>query len=321
MDESNLNAPQDARKSILDPTALNIRVEDYTNPLSFNTPKPPSSRMGSQHTQRIFTTKGKVVFGMEVKRDKLVTTSPKSAGSCEMSQNSYLPCSSFLRSPTNSKRSATPVLSNLFFEYKNKQFDADLKKKKQTQQSVEMYKQLQQAGGQQAWKEQVRKSREVEIIYDEEKEEKSKELRTTLLQSPDKQIESSKPNMRQIKVQMFKNLEEQKTITFTSKTPIKLVYTPIAPEKWILDGKEPTREFISTNFELYGDIGLFLTYREKWYKTNILNELPYYAKVKEVTVLACTWNVNQCVYPREKIDRWTRWNTQNCCWRLSIERT
>ncbi|ELP93284.1 hypothetical protein EIN_056590, partial [Entamoeba invadens IP1] len=107
------------------------------------------------------------------------------------------------------------------------------------------------------------------------------------------------------KRQVFPLCQPTKKRTFNSKTQLTDVFKPLAPPSWITDGEEPTRELLANNIELYSDIYFFLTNPKRWRKDVMYRELPYYARIQQIKVLACTWNVNQGVYTRDEVDRWT----------------
>ncbi|BFU21533.1 inositol polyphosphate-5-phosphatase, putative [Entamoeba histolytica HM-1:IMSS-B] len=106
-------------------------------------------------------------------------------------------------------------------------------------------------------------------------------------------------------VPMFKSQMKITKLPFTKFTPKTTEFQPIAPMSWILEGKEPTREEISSNIELYSDMTTFISNKDLWRKNNLLDHLSYYADSERISVLACTWNVNQCVFSRGEIDRLT----------------
>ncbi|ELP87748.1 type II inositol-1,4,5-trisphosphate 5-phosphatase precursor, putative [Entamoeba invadens IP1] len=93
---------------------------------------------------------------------------------------------------------------------------------------------------------------------------------------------------------------------FSIRTPVANTFNPRAPTSWILDGNEPSREYLAENYPLFCDIISFDTNPVNWKRENKLEQLPFYAKARRVKVLMCTWNVNQGVFSREEIDKWTQ---------------
>ena len=92
---------------------------------------------------------------------------------------------------------------------------------------------------------------------------------------------------------------------FKSSTTLVTEFNPIQPQSWILENKEPTREEIGNDLDLYGDISKFAHSRKEWKKENLLYHLPYYGQAKQINILTCTWNVNQCIFSPEEVDEWT----------------
>ncbi|ELP92713.1 synaptojanin, putative [Entamoeba invadens IP1] len=97
----------------------------------------------------------------------------------------------------------------------------------------------------------------------------------------------------------------QRELDFTIETQ-NTFFNPIAPKRWIESEHEPSREYIASNMVLYNDITSYFTDKEMWLKTNMLNNLPYYATAKRIKVLMCTWNVNQCVFNIDEVNKWTQ---------------
>lgn len=91
---------------------------------------------------------------------------------------------------------------------------------------------------------------------------------------------------------------------FSIETPKQEQFVPIVPSGW-LEGRKPDRSEISTNTQLYADMRSYQEDSVNWRQANELEYLPFYANAERISVLTCTWNVNQGVFSREEIDRWT----------------
>ncbi|KAL7716232.1 Inositol polyphosphate 5-phosphatase [Entamoeba marina] len=105
--------------------------------------------------------------------------------------------------------------------------------------------------------------------------------------------------------QIISSTASNNKCSFTKSTPLLEEFVPLAPSSWIEKGISPTKEHFANDLKLYEDVLSFSDNKDKWKQKSLLNYLPFYAQPKEVTVLACTWNVNQCVFTREEVDRWT----------------
>ncbi|KAL7713818.1 hypothetical protein QTN25_008550 [Entamoeba marina] len=101
------------------------------------------------------------------------------------------------------------------------------------------------------------------------------------------------------------SLKQKNKCLFTKSTQLIEEFVPLAPSSWIEKGIIPSKEHFVDDIQLYADVLSFAQNKEKWKQKSLLNQLPFYAQPKEVTVLACTWNVNQRVFTREEVDRWT----------------